>query len=169
MNLMVYITHSFNYSICHELYIIYATNYISYMPRIIHHICRELYIIYATNYTSYMPRIIHHICRELYIIYAANYTSYMPRIIHHICRELYIIYAMNYTSYMPWIIHHICHELYIMCVVCCVFVCLVMVDFIHILQGYLTGTGAIIWLPQCQWSNPDRYLRFTNIIDQTWE
>ena len=24
--------------------------------------------------------------------------------------------------------------------------------FTHILQGWFTGTGAIIWLPQCQWS-----------------
>ena len=29
--------------------------------------------------------------------------------------------------------------------------------FTHILQGYFTGTGAIIWLPQCQWSNPEWY------------
>ena len=42
---------------------------------------------------------------------------------------------------------------------CCVVFCwnLVLVDFTHILQGYITGTGAIIWLPQCQWSNPDAY------------
>ena len=31
------------------------------------------------------------------------------------------------------------------------------VFFTHMLQGYFTGTGAIIWLPQCQWSNPERY------------
>ena len=30
-------------------------------------------------------------------------------------------------------------------------------SFTHILQGYFTGTGAIIWLPQCQWSNPEGY------------
>ena len=29
--------------------------------------------------------------------------------------------------------------------------------FTHILQGYFTGTGAITWLPQCQWSNPEGY------------
>ena len=28
--------------------------------------------------------------------------------------------------------------------------------FSHILQGYFTGTGAIM-LPQCQWSNPEGY------------
>ena len=27
----------------------------------------------------------------------------------------------------------------------------------HVPQGYFTGTGAIIWLPQCQWSNPEEY------------
>ena len=29
--------------------------------------------------------------------------------------------------------------------------------FIHILQWYFTGTWAIIWLPKCQWSNPEEY------------
>ena len=39
-------------------------------------------------------------------------------------------------------------------VFCCV---LILIDFTHILQGYFTGTGAIVWLPQCQWSNPEGY------------
>ena len=30
-------------------------------------------------------------------------------------------------------------------------------DFTHNLQGYFTGTGAIIWLPQCQRSIPEQY------------
>ena len=30
-------------------------------------------------------------------------------------------------------------------------------NFIHILQGYFTGVGAIVRLPQRQWSNPERY------------
>ena len=29
--------------------------------------------------------------------------------------------------------------------------------FTHIRQGYFTGTGAIVRLPQCQWSNPERH------------
>ena len=29
--------------------------------------------------------------------------------------------------------------------------------FIYSLQGCSTGTGAIAWLPQCQWSNPEAY------------
>ena len=29
--------------------------------------------------------------------------------------------------------------------------------YAHILQGYFTGTGAIVRLPQCQWSKPEGY------------
>ena len=29
---------------------------------------------------------------------------------------------------------------------------------IHIFQGYLTGAGAIVRLPHCQWSNPEPYV-----------
>ena len=29
--------------------------------------------------------------------------------------------------------------------------------FTHILQGYLTGTGA--WLPQSQWNNPEEPIK----------
>ena len=31
------------------------------------------------------------------------------------------------------------------------------IPFTHILQGYFTGTGAIIRLPQCRWSNSEEY------------
>ena len=37
----------------------------------------------------------------------------------------------------------------------------------HIPQGYFTGTGAIIWLPQCQWSNPEKY-RWTYFMNLKW-
>ena len=33
--------------------------------------------------------------------------------------------------------------------------CFVHTDYTHILQGCFTGTGAIIWLPQCQWTHPE--------------
>ena len=39
-------------------------------------------------------------------------------------------------------------------VLCCG---LVWIGFIPILQGCFTGIGAITWLPQCQWSNPEEY------------
>ena len=44
----------------------------------------------------------------------------------------------------------------------CVVLCynFVLFKWSHFLQGYLTDTGAVmapIWLPQCQWSNPEEY------------
>ena len=29
---------------------------------------------------------------------------------------------------------------------------------VHICQSCFTGTGAIIWLPQCHWGNPEKYV-----------
>ena len=39
--------------------------------------------------------------------------------------------------------------------------------FIHIHQGSYAGTGAIIWLPQCQWSKPDGYGKMSQCITTT--
>ena len=39
--------------------------------------------------------------------------------------------------------------------------------FIHIHQGCFAGTGAIIRLPQCQWSKPDGYGRISQCITTT--
>ena len=39
--------------------------------------------------------------------------------------------------------------------------------FIHIHQGCFAGTGAIVRLPQCQWSKPDRYGKISQCIATT--
>ena len=39
--------------------------------------------------------------------------------------------------------------------------------FIHIHQGCFAGTGAIVRLPQCQWSKPDRYGKISECITTT--
>ena len=39
--------------------------------------------------------------------------------------------------------------------------------FIHIHQGCFAGTGAIVRLPQCQWSKPDGYGKISQIITTT--
>ena len=39
--------------------------------------------------------------------------------------------------------------------------------FIHIHQGCFAGTGAIIRLPQCQWSKPDGYGKISQCITTT--
>ena len=39
--------------------------------------------------------------------------------------------------------------------------------FIHIHQGCFAGTGAIVRLPQCQWSTPDGYGKISQCITTT--
>ena len=39
--------------------------------------------------------------------------------------------------------------------------------FIHIHQGCIAGTGAIVRLPQCQWSKPDGYGKISQCITTT--
>ena len=39
--------------------------------------------------------------------------------------------------------------------------------FIHIRQGCFAGTGAIVRLPQCQWSKPDGYGKISQCITTT--
>ena len=39
--------------------------------------------------------------------------------------------------------------------------------FIHIHQGCFAGTGAIVRLPQCQWSKPDGYGKISRCITTT--
>ena len=39
--------------------------------------------------------------------------------------------------------------------------------FIHIHQGCFAGTGAIVRLPQCQWSKPDGYAKISQCITTT--
>ena len=39
--------------------------------------------------------------------------------------------------------------------------------FIHIHQGCFAGTGAVVRLPQCQWSKPDGYGKISQCIPTT--
>ena len=39
--------------------------------------------------------------------------------------------------------------------------------FVHIHQGCFAGTGAIVRLPQCQWSKPDGYGKISQCITTT--
>ena len=72
---------------------------------------------------------------------AVDYTLWLLKINTHTryCTAWCRVYPKNNA-------HNLC--------LCCI---LVLGNFTHILQGYFTGTGAITWLPQCQWSNPEKY------------
>ena len=65
-----------------------------------------------------------------------------------------IIIFCYYGHYIPWNMHIVllCFVLLWLYNEFLVDLC---VQFIHILQGCFTDTGAIMWLPQCQWSNPE--------------
>ena len=57
-------------------------------------------------------------------------------------------------------------------VLCCVVVMLSFIMnshevFVHIHQGCYAGTGAIVRLPQCQWSKPDGYGKISQCITTT--
>ena len=54
------------------------------------------------------------------------------------------------VQYISRIIHNIQ-------AVCVVSYGLALTNFTYVPQGFFTGTGAIMWLPQCQWSNPEVY------------
>ena len=73
-------------------------------------------------------------------------------ILHHVffAQTICIIYDRNW---LMW--HEIYPIKYTHFAVCCY--CLILAIFTHILQGYFTGTGAIIWLPQCLWCNLEGY------------
>ena len=54
---------------------------------------------------------------------------------------------------------------------CCGYVIVIIMNshevFIHIHQGCFAGTGAIVRLPQCQWSKPDGYGKISQCITTT--
>ena len=68
-------------------------------------------------------------------------------------------------SIAQWICTRFCCAL-----LCCGYV-IVHNDFtwsiIHIHQGYFASTGAIVRLPQCQWSKPDGYGKISQCINTT--
>ena len=64
---------------------------------------------------------------------------------HLVC--FYSYKFVIFCRYLQYIARKLCRWFVFCCGV-------LLVDFTHILQGYFTGTGAIMYLPQCQWSNP---------------
>ena len=60
------------------------------------------------------------------------------------------------SQYIPWNMHTVllCFVLLWLYYQCLLHSCDALT---HILQGSFTGTGAILWLPQCQWGNPEGY------------
>ena len=94
-----------------------------------------------------------------------------------ICRQpdIYVdvIVAHPITFLLCYCLYSISHEICTRFVVLCFVVVMqsfIMNShevFIHIHQGCFAGTGAIVRLPQCQWSKPDGYGKISQCITTT--
>ena len=74
------------------------------------------------------------------------------------------VIGMNISSWIYWIIMLQNYCTWIAAPLCVVNIVCV---FIHIHQGCFAGTGAIVRLPQCQWSKPDGYGKISQCITTT--
>ena len=77
---------------------------------------------------------------------------------YHIFMVIYTVYPKKYA-----------HGLVVLCFVVVMqsFIMNSHEVFIHIHQGCFAGTGAIVRLPQCQWSKPDGYGKISQCITTT--
>ena len=78
-----------------------------------------------------------------------------------------ITYRLQCHSYS--ISQEICTRFFVLCFVVVMqsFIMNSHKVFIHIHQGCFAGTGAIVRLPQCQWSKPDVYGKISQCITTT--
>ena len=73
-----------------------------------------------------------------------NRIQYIPRNMHTVllCFNCFVVVMESFILNSHWV-------------------------FIHIHQGCFAGTGAIVRLPQCQWSKPDGYGKISQCITTT--
>ena len=78
------------------------------------------------------------------------------------------------ACYLVWLVHTVypkkyAHGFVVLCFVVVMqsFIMNSHELFIHIHQGCFAGTGAIVRLPQCQWSKPDGYGKISQCITTT--
>ena len=79
-------------------------------------------------------------------------------VLSHDVFSVYTVYPKKYT-----------HGFVVLCFVVVMqsFIMISHEVFIHIHQGCFAGTGAIVRLPQCQWSKPDGYGKISQCITST--
>ena len=91
-------------------------------------------------------------------------TFYMPRLFSVVSRQQIETAIWTYS-----ISQEICTRFVVLCFVVVMqsFIMNSHEVFIHIHQGCFAGTGAIVRLPQCQWSKPDWYGKISQCITTT--
>ena len=92
-----------------------------------------------------------------------SWVQVWPKFIHCSCCAVCII--VSYTVYPK----KYAHGFVVLCFVVVMqsFIMNSHEVFIHIHQGCFAGTGAIVRLPQCQWSKPDGYGKISQCITTT--
>ena len=93
---------------------------------------------------------------------------YMYSISQEICTRFLLCCALLWL-YIDWYPKKYAHGFVVLCFVVVMqsFIMNSHEVFIHIHQGCFAGTGAIVRLPQCQWSKPDGYGKISQCITTT--
>ena len=120
---------------------------------------------------DYLICICHSLCyRSLMIIFRTLYYYINgPSLYEDFHYKYYmIVYLYNVNSYTVYPKKY-AHGFVVLCfvVVTQSFIMNSHEVFIHIDQGCFAGTGAIVRLPQCQWSKPDGYGKISQCITTT--
>ena len=113
-----------------------------------------------TPHSTVWMTLLMHVLNTEVRTWMSNYTPlyYVDDITYACCKHLLVSHHTNSTS------HELCTQLdwaiFVLVTYRPVFPVSYMIISLFIypyFQGYITSTGAIIWLPQCQWYNPDEY------------
>ena len=134
----------------------------------------------ADNQTRATPHqsrwtLVHNIFRVLYQkqVSRAWTSNYIPQYLWDVitCPCPWYLLLAQHSSYTRHTVHlkKYAHGFVVLCFVV-VMQSIIMNShevFIHIHQGCFAGTGAIVRLPQCQWSKPDGYGKISQCITTT--
>ena len=107
--------------------------------------------------------------REIKILRATYYYRWIAELFYHFmcwCIGLILYYIPLFHTVYP---KKYAHGFVVLCFVVVMqsFIMNSYEVFIHIHQGCFAGTGAIVRLPQCQWSKPDGYGKISQCITTT--
>ena len=109
---------------------------------------------------------------ELYRLFLWSCTYRMSHKMWHLDRTVLVVFVELYLPYVPQDTVYpkkYAHGFVVLCFVVVMqsFIMNSHEVFIHIHQGCFAGTGAIVRLPQCQWSTPDGYGKISQCITTT--
>ena len=103
-------------------------------------------------------------------IFISQLNAWLPHLqcsytLSHQCEPLIVYASQDHTVYPK----KYAHGFVVLCFVVVMqsFIMNSHEVFIHIHQGCFAGTGAIVRLPQCQWSKPDGYGKISQCITTT--